>query len=245
MSSFPTNRHLKTIFTFVNRAECLKKTGLNCTEMRRNQNQRKWIFPEVPAAASDLDLLLEPGPVPNQTRELPGLFYTPSLLLLYTTIQLGLVFLPISTAEAARSNTGRHLVWDQGAEHLGPSLSHGQRMGGEREVPRGWETYGLAWCYVTPQPSPSARRPRCARPAGLSPSPTPLELCHSWLFNRTSIRSLLPMTTHLRVQIRHSDEIIILIIRIIITTAEGEEARGGCRRGRGREGVWGESLGIC
>lgn len=76
---------------------------------------------------------------------------------------------------------------------------------GEREVPRGWETYGPAWCYVTPQPSPSARRPRCAEPASLSPSPTPLELCHSWLFNLTSIPSLVPITAHLHVQIRRNN----------------------------------------
>lgn len=67
----------------------------------------------------------------RRARELLGLFYMPSLPLLYTTIQLELVFLPISTTEAQRRYTAQHLVWDQGAEHLRPSLSRGQRIEGE------------------------------------------------------------------------------------------------------------------
>lgn len=117
---------------------------------------------------------------------------------------------------------------------------------GEREVPRGWETYGPAWCYVTPQPSPSARRPRCAEPASLSPSPTPLELCHSWLFNLTSIPSLVPITAHLHVQIRRNNNNGGgPPSQFGFFTTGREKARGGFCCGRGREGVRGESLGIC
>lgn len=38
-------------------------------------------------------------------------------------------------------------------------------------------------------------------PASLLLNPTPLELCHSWLFNLATIPSLVPITRHAHVQI--------------------------------------------
>lgn len=49
--------------------------------------------------------------------------------------------------------------------------ANGRRAAGEREVPRGWETYGPAWCYVTPQPltiCPEAQVCRARQPLAKS-----------------------------------------------------------------------------
>lgn len=109
-------------------------------------------------------------------------------------------FLQRRRREATQPNTWSGI---RGRSTFGPRAD--SEWEASAEVPRGWETYGPAWCYVTPQPSPSARRPRCAEPASLSPSPTPLELRHSWLFNLASIPSHVPITTHLHLQIRRNN----------------------------------------
>lgn len=71
-------------------------------------------------------------------------------------------------------------------------------------LPKGSLWLGDIWLSLVlcnPQPSPSAWRPRCAEPASLQLNPTPLELCHSWFFNLTTIPSLVPITRRVCVQI--------------------------------------------
>lgn len=99
----------------------------------------------------------------------------------------------------------QHLVWDQGAKHICPVVSLGPQSEANYGLPKGsvWLVdIWLSLVLCNPQPSPSAWRPRCAEPASLLPNPTPLELCHSWLFNLASILSLVPINRHARVQIR-------------------------------------------
>lgn len=98
----------------------------------------------------------------------------------------------------------QHLAWDQGAQHICPLVSHGRHSEVSRGLPKGSVWLGDIWLSLVlrnPQPSPSARRPRCAEPASLRLIPTPLELCHSRLFNLVTVPSLVPITRHARVQI--------------------------------------------
>lgn len=133
----------------------------------------------------------------------------------------------------------QHLVWDQGAEHICPPVSHGPHSEVNYGLPKGSVWLGDIWLSLVlcnPQPSPSAWRPRCAEPASLQLNPTPLELCHSWLFNLATIPSLVPITRHARLQIscitnRGSPS-------QFCSTTEGKHRRSFCR-GCGREGVEG------
>lgn len=126
------------------------------------------------------------------------------ITLLYTANQL----LAVSAANVHNRSTERqlaqHLVWDQGAEHICPLVSHGLHSEANYGLPKGSVWLGDIWLSLVlcnPQPSPSAWRPRCAEPASLQLHPTPLELCHSWLFNLAIIPSLVPITRHARGQI--------------------------------------------
>lgn len=105
---------------------------------------------------------------------------------------------------STRKQLAQHLVWDQGAEHICPLVSHGPHSEANYGLPKGSVWLGDIWLSLVlcnPRPSPSAWRPRCAEPASLQLNPTPLELCHSWLFNLATIPSLVPLTRQPRGQI--------------------------------------------
>lgn len=104
----------------------------------------------------------------------------------------------VHTTEEPKQLT-QHLVWDQGAEHICPLLSHGLHSEANYGLPNGSVRLRDIWLSLVlcnPQPSPSAWRPRCAETVNLQLNPTPLELRHSWLFNLTIIPSLVPITRH-------------------------------------------------
>lgn len=141
-------------------------------------------FHEISAPPSDLGLSLEPRPVLNQTNIYDPATLVPAGFVLPAIITFIIQHNPIRSCFPANFHSGgggekQHSPTPGLGSASGAPLPPHSHADGEWEAsarfPHGWETYGPTWCYVTPQPPPSARRPRCAQPASLSPSPTPLE----------------------------------------------------------------------
>lgn len=117
-----------------------------------------------------------------------------------------LYYIPPSRYELfqRQRSLAQHLVQAQRAQHICPSLSHGLHSEVNYGPPKGSVWLGDIWLSLVlrnPQPSPSAWRPRCAEPASLQLIPTPLVLCHSWVFNLATVPSLVPITRHTHVQL--------------------------------------------
>lgn len=108
---------------------------------------------------------------------------------------------PIMSRSSSNTSAGKqpaqHLAWLQRAGVICPLVSPGLYSELSYGLPEGSVWLGDIWLRLVlcnPQPSPSARRPRCAEDASLRLSPTPLELCHSPCFNLIAILSRFSIT---------------------------------------------------
>lgn len=135
---------------------------------------------------------------------------------------------------STRMLPAQHLVWDQGAERfaLWSHMDHIQRrtMGSKGSVWLGDIWLRLVLC--NPQPSPSAFRPRCAKPARLLTTSNNhwSSVIHGFLITPPPL-FLVPITRHTSVRISH---INTCESPSQFGSAEGGKHGRSFHRGRGR-----------
>lgn len=100
-------------------------------------------------------------------------------------------------ASAHSRNAGKNTpnIW-AGIRGQTPMVSRAPQSVGFLKVLCGWVPYGLTQCYATLNPHHLPGGPGVESLPGLYLYPTPLQLCHSWVFTLSAILSLVPISRH-------------------------------------------------